>query len=380
MIGKAMAYAFVLLFSLIGNGMVLHIFYKNRNIRTTTNSLIVNMAASDLILPIFVIPRYISASFEKGLLKLQVWHVDGLLGEMLCKLVPYVGDVSHCVSIFTLVLMSIDRYIAICWPLSTKYRITPSRCNVLIAVTWVVALLLNSPILYTFKLDPLTEKYCLSYWGPLPVTNEKDHEHYRLTQGYYTLAQIFLVYLIPLGTITVLYSSIIQELRSKQRMQSVNQPTHCRRQRRREDNRVIAMLVVIVTIFALLFAPFHITFFINFFFFKLESHLGCDVMNLNFSTIFLTLSICTINPYIYFIFIRRYRQCAKVMLKAICGARIVALYSKIQSWRCWFQSSDNDSSYERRTVRANSSCKARQTELVLLALEQEPTLQFETGL
>lgn len=380
MLGKALAYLTVLLFSFIGNGMVLHVFYKNRNIRTTTNSLIVNMAASDIMIPIFVIPRHIVASFEKGLYKLQVWHVDGLVGEMLCKLVPFIGDVSHCVSILTLVLISVDRYIAICWPLSTKYKITPSRCNFLIATTWVVALLINVRYLYTFKLTPDSRHFCVSFWGSLPVKSSSEQEFHDQAKKSFTLGLMILIYLVPLATITILYSSIIQELRSKQRMQSIHQPTHCRRQRRREDNRVIAMLVVIVSIFAVFFAPYHITVFIQFFVFDLATHLGCSSMSLHFANIFLTLTICAINPYIYFIFIRRYRQCAKAFLKCLCGARIFAIFSKISSWKCWLQSGDNDDEMNRRTIRANSSCRARQTELILLALDQEPTLQFETGL
>lgn len=377
---KAVAYGLVLLFSFVGNGMVLHIFYKNRSIRNTTNSFIVNMAASDIMIPIFLIPRHIVATFEKGRFKLQIWRIEGVFGELSCKLIPYIGDVSHCVSILTLVLISVDRYIAICWPLSTKYRITPRRCNILIAATWIVALVIQSGVLYSFQLYNLGEQtLCAMFWGSLRNYNEASLEIHKKVQKFYALGIIALIYVLPLITITILYSSIIQELRSKQRMQSIHQPTHHRRQRRREDNRVIAMLVAVVSIFAAFFAPFHVSQFIRLFIWDYSSFIPCQSKDIEFSTFYLALSICSINPYIYFIFIRRYRKCARDLLKCLCGTKIMNVISKMRNWKCW-KKDDTDDQETGRTTRAFSSCKTRQTELVLLALEQEPTFQFETGL
>ena len=54
---KTIAYAIIVLFSLLGNTAVIVIVLKNKRMRTTTNYLIVNMAVSDLLISAFAVPR-----------------------------------------------------------------------------------------------------------------------------------------------------------------------------------------------------------------------------------------------------------------------------------------------------------------------------------
>jgi hypothetical protein len=339
------------------------------------------MAASDIMLPIFVIPRHVLAVFEKGPYGLHVWHVSGFIGELLCKLIPFIGDVSNSVSILTLVLISLDRYFAIVWPLSYKLHITPSRCNVLIAATWIISLAIHAPYFYSFKLLLLSKEMtlCISFWGSLDLVNEdaeqlKNHRY----QKTYFLFLVVTVYLLPLTIITFLYSSIIRELRVSIRNHSSQQ----RRQRRREDNRVIAMLVVVVSIFAIFFAPIHSFYFVTTFVLKV-SHLNCLMITIEFSFFFLTLSTCCVNPYIYFIFIRKYRRGAKNLLKELCASRLISICPVTRASNFCIQNClddlNDDSQQNNRVRHRNSSCRVRQTEHVLLASEQEQTFQFETG-
>ena len=60
---KTSAYSLVMLVSLFGNLAVIAIISKNKRMWTTTNCLIANMAASDLLISTFAVPRELVETF-----------------------------------------------------------------------------------------------------------------------------------------------------------------------------------------------------------------------------------------------------------------------------------------------------------------------------
>ena len=116
---KILAYALLLAFSLLGNVSIVMVVCRDRNMRTTTNFLIVNMAVSDLLVPVFAMPRACVEIFNGNLR----WLIGGVLGETLCKLTSFLQDISTAVSVQSLVAISVDRFYAVWFPLkaaSTK--------------------------------------------------------------------------------------------------------------------------------------------------------------------------------------------------------------------------------------------------------------------
>jgi len=77
---KTFAFCLILLVSLAGNTVIGIIVYKKKTIRKPINFFIVNMAMSNLLFPIFLIPLDIQ------LLYINSWLIGGSLGEA-CKLV-----------------------------------------------------------------------------------------------------------------------------------------------------------------------------------------------------------------------------------------------------------------------------------------------------
>ena len=55
-IGKTFAYCLILIVSLAGNSFIVILVYKTKTMRKSINFMIVNMAMSDLLFPIFVLP------------------------------------------------------------------------------------------------------------------------------------------------------------------------------------------------------------------------------------------------------------------------------------------------------------------------------------
>ena len=129
---KTLAYCLLLVVSLLRNTLIIMVVYRDNKMRTTTNLLIVNMAVSDLLVPIFAMART-NVEILYGNLR---WLIDGVLGEALCKLTAFFQDISTAVSVQTLVAIAVDRFYAVWFPLKAA-RIKP-RVKYVILLIWLI--------------------------------------------------------------------------------------------------------------------------------------------------------------------------------------------------------------------------------------------------
>lgn len=104
-------YISIFVVALFGNGIVCYIVQSSPRMRTVTNYFIANLAVGDIFMSLFCVPF----SFVSILL-LHYWP----FGAVMCHLVNYSQAVSVLVSAYTLVAISVDRYIAIMWPLRPR--------------------------------------------------------------------------------------------------------------------------------------------------------------------------------------------------------------------------------------------------------------------
>jgi len=190
-IGLTFAYCLIFLVSLAGNAVIAIIVYKTRTMRKPINFLIVNMAMSDLLFPIFSIPRDIQ------LLYINSWLIDGSLGKASCKLVNFLLHVSFAVSVQSLVLIAVDRFGAVVYPLRSPL-ISSRLCSFFILATCIVALAFFSPFLFTFKVvEFANELFCLE----LPW--EEAFGEFSSEENYYVSWLVIFIF-IPLLLITIL--------------------------------------------------------------------------------------------------------------------------------------------------------------------------------
>ena len=139
------AYCLIFLVSLAGNTVIGIIVYETKTMRKPINFLIVNMAMSDLLIPMFFIPPDIRRLYTNSLL------IGGPLGQALCKLVVFLPLVSIAVSVQSLVLIAVDRFGAVVFPLRSPL-ISSKLCPFFILATWIIAMAVNSPKLFAVKL------------------------------------------------------------------------------------------------------------------------------------------------------------------------------------------------------------------------------------
>ena len=157
-IGGTVAYCLFIIVSLAANSLIVTIVYKTPNLRKPINYLIANMASSDLLFPIFWIPWNLSNLHTNSFL------IGGKLGQALCKLGPFFENVSIAVSIQNLILIAVDRFGAVVFPLRSPL-IRSKLCPFFIVTTWIVAVAFNSPVLFINEFVEYAEgAWCVLEW------------------------------------------------------------------------------------------------------------------------------------------------------------------------------------------------------------------------
>ena len=129
---------------LCGNILVIAAVCTSAKLRSyVTNNFIASLAASDLLLGIFVLP--FSATKEV----LQGW----VFGGVWCSVWLAVDVWLSTASILNLCAISLDRYIAISRPFKYHYLMSPRRSKMLIAFVWVFAFVICFPPLIGWNED-----------------------------------------------------------------------------------------------------------------------------------------------------------------------------------------------------------------------------------
>ncbi|UJR33212.1 hypothetical protein I4U23_020667 [Adineta vaga] len=184
------AYGIIFLIGLIANIFVIIVIIKCRRMRTLTNRFLLNLAISDLIATLICLPPTAYHHYEKR------W----IFGELLCRFVPFIQGTSVAVSIFTLMAVSIDRFLAIHKPIHSKLFCTPSRVFIIIGLIWFVSFLLMIPLIVHHRIiDPfdITLTACAEEW--------QQNMNARLV---YDFLLLFVLFILPLTLMAYCYVRI----------------------------------------------------------------------------------------------------------------------------------------------------------------------------
>ncbi|CAJ0577766.1 unnamed protein product, partial [Mesorhabditis spiculigera] len=189
-IGLSLVFSTVFVLSLLGNTVViLTILYRRRKAaRSVTNLYLLNLAVADLLRSLACIPPTLLTEIT------HCWT----LGKTLCHTVAFLQPVSVCASAYTLTVIAIERYYAICRPLHLRKWHTKKRALGLLAVVWLWSLLCNAVSFFIFDSHQIEK----DVWTCNPVRSTTIMFFYQL---YLTLALLF----IPLGLMVALYGNVI---------------------------------------------------------------------------------------------------------------------------------------------------------------------------
>ena len=302
-IGSFVAFSIILVASLAGNSLVGIIVYKTKTMRKTINLFIVNMAMSDLLFSVFAF------TWELQGLNRGSWLLNGTLAQTLCKMVSFATIVSAAVSIQSLVLIAVDRFGAVVFPLRSPL-IGPKLCPFLILATWIFAITTQFPHYFGYKFVEYPEKLaCEVRWKEV-----FDESSLYIYQNYIIVLSIIQFY-IPFVLMTILYSIILFKLKTQKvpGEQSVN----AENLRAKRHSNVLKMAFAIVSLFVICWLPMSVLTFLSTFVWDHTTSPSCGIVSYWFVAQIIAGANCAMNPCICFIFSRNYRQGLRSLLDTL---------------------------------------------------------------
>ncbi|XP_029366631.1 neuropeptide Y receptor Y8b isoform X1 [Echeneis naucrates] len=235
------AYSAIMAVGLIGNSCLVYVIMRYKEMRNVTNIFIVNLSCSDILMCIVCLPVTIIYTL------MDHW----ILGDTLCKLTPFIQCISVTVSIFSLVLIAMERYQLIVHP--TGWKPVVCQSYLAVAVIWIVACLISVPFLsYSVLISPFQNLsmpfsdhvVCMERW---PTVEER---------RAYTTSLVIFQYFLPLILIMFCYMHIY--LRLKRRKDMVERGRNTTQKKNKGSTRINAMLFALVMVFTLSWLPLNV--------------------------------------------------------------------------------------------------------------------------
>ncbi|KAM6194946.1 LOW QUALITY PROTEIN: galanin receptor type 1-like [Sarcoramphus papa] len=275
------------LLGMVGNTLVLVVLGRlwpgGCPSRSTTNIFILNLSIADFSFLLFCIP------FQATIYSLPEWN----FGAFFWKWVHYLAMATMLVSIFTLVAMSVDRYIAVVH--AKRSPCIRSKCNAALGmgVIWLLSLLIAIPVaqhaLMSGHQQAPKSSFCWEHWA----NGSTAKQMYKIT--------ILLVgYLLPLVLITCCYAKVLYHLHMK--VKNISKKSE------RSKKKTAQTVLLVVAVFLLSWLPHHII--------TMWAEFGQFPLN-NISFTFCIISHCLaygnscINPIIYAFLSENFRKACR---------------------------------------------------------------------
>ena len=300
-------FPFIITLGLLANGAFLFTLVSVRQMRTITNFYLANLAIADLFFVIVTAVNYFyryiwSPDFQRGV----PWSSTAGCASISSALhTPYFA------SICLVTLVSIERFLAICFPLKHRMINNKSRTAKMVLATWLITLAFTTLVAPTYtKHEILCLLWPEKWQHRLPTVINYCNA---ATWHFIDISAIlqFAPFIIALILNTILYALIICRLSQRDVSDNGNEKTGLKSQADKVRNAVARMLVINGIAFFLCLAPWQ---FYNMYYFVFRNCAGCRALDNNHVYILRWTGRClnvlnsAINPIIYSATNARYRQ------------------------------------------------------------------------
>ncbi|XP_028595418.1 galanin receptor type 1-like [Podarcis muralis] len=228
----------IFLLGMVGNMLVLvvlgHLRPGGRPSRSATNIFILNLSIADCSFLVFCVP------FQATIYSLPEW----VFGAFFCKWVHYLVMTTMLVSIFTLVAMSVDRYIAVVHAKRSLCIRSKRNATLGVGVIWLLSLLIAIPVAQHQALmrghrQAPNSSFCWEHWADNPAAKQ-----------VYKVTILVVGYLLPLVLITCCYAKVIRHLQKK--VKNISKKSE------RSKRKTAQTVLLVVAVFLISWLPHHI--------------------------------------------------------------------------------------------------------------------------
>ncbi|XP_042208152.1 somatostatin receptor type 2-like [Homarus americanus] len=223
-------YAIAFLVGLCGNTLVIYVVTRFSKMQTVTNLYIVNLAIAD---ELFVI----------GIPFLMITSVLGYwaFGSTMCKLYMITTSLNQFTSSLFLTIMSADRYIAVCHPISAPKFRTPMISKLVSLTAWTTSALMIVPVfMYSNTLEVYDLINCNIFWpDSFGISGE----------FVFTLYSFILAFGLPLTLIFIFYGLVLQKLKSVG-------PKSKSKEKKKSHRKVTKMVLTVITVYVMCWLPY----------------------------------------------------------------------------------------------------------------------------
>ncbi|KAB0795479.1 hypothetical protein PPYR_12318 [Photinus pyralis] len=247
LISQEILFAIVCLVGLLGNTLVIYVVIRFSKMQTVTNMYIVNLAIADecfLIGIPFLLVTMIKSSW--------------IFGEVMCKAYLILASINQFTSSIFLFIMSADRYIAVCHPISSPKFRTPFISRCVSVAAWFCSIILIIPIFSHSKQEEnwrtgengqnISFKSCVIVWSENSTENSTESQQKATTFILYSFVFSFA---IPLCLTLIFYCLVIQKLKTVG-------PKHKSKEKKRSHRKVTNLVLTVVTVYVLCWLPYWI--------------------------------------------------------------------------------------------------------------------------
>ena len=281
----------VLIFGFFGNVLVIVTFSGKDTKLNTCEVFMISLAVSDLFgtfcIPLLTMLHYKSVEIS-------------FLGNFGCQFLYWLSTTSITVSAFSLVTISIDRFMIVIWP----YREQPKTWKVVLTtfLVWMAASFLG--LIYFFRVRYSSES---NMCRVIYKDNMEDTIH--------TLSMFIIQMVLPIIIMSVMYGITLRRLWS-QGIQKLGADSTFLAIREKRNKKSTKLLLTVVIVFFVLTLPFHIFYIwytINYQTIHPENK--SEIKNIYHILVLILLSNSCVNPLIY---ARLHKSFRRTTLRILC--------------------------------------------------------------
>ncbi|CAI4224094.1 unnamed protein product [Auanema sp. JU1783] len=298
-------YTIIFIIGLIGNLVTCVVIRRHPMLKTHSSHYLLNLACADLVTLCVGLPFEVVMNWNQ-----YPWPFP----DFVCNLKALIAETTISVSILTILLFSIERYIAVCHPF-IFVKMKPLRNNVhyFLIFTWVISIICAIPFAIHHRADFMLKDWPYTNNGQ-PVISSKmcmiavmfDHQLLTTFKFLFHFSAI-MFFVIPLSIIFILYVLISYHISSSRK--------GLQRSETIEDGhlRVTFILTAIILAFFVCYLPFQIQR-LAFFYFDNSEFFSMLNQYVYFISGFLFYLATIINPILYNLVSTRFRKASREVI------------------------------------------------------------------